>query len=116
MTSTQIVQTLVQMAPPQGAEGGQNPLAGFVPIILIFIIFYFLLIRPQQKKMKEHQTMLGNLQRGDDVVTSGGVYGKVSAIADDVVTVQISDNPNVKIKIQKSSIQAVVGGAAEQGK
>ena len=84
-------------APP--AAGG---LMGFVPLILIFVVFYFLLIRPQQKKAKEHQVFLGNLKKGDDVVTSGGIHGRITGLTDAVVTMEIADN--VRIKVTRSSI------------
>ena len=79
----------------------------FVPLILIFVIFYFLLIRPQQKKVKEHKTMVDAVSRGDLVVAGGGFLGKVvRVLEDDKVELEISDN--VVVKIIKSSISAVV--------
>ena len=81
--------------------------AQFVPLILIFAIMYFLLIRPQQKKMKEHQNMVSNLRRGDQVVTQGGVIGKVSKVKDDnEVEVEIAEN--VKVRIVKATITQVL--------
>jgi preprotein translocase subunit YajC len=81
-----------------GAEGGQsNPLVAFMPLILLFVIFYFLLIRPQQKKAKEHKEMLGNLQRGDSVITGGGLYGRITGISDDVISLDIGNNMEVKV-------------------
>ena len=82
--------------------------AQFIPLILIFVIFYFFLIRPQQKKVKEHKAMVAALKRGDDVVTSGGVVGKVEKVhADDKIDLLIADN--VTIKVVKSTIQALLG-------
>jgi preprotein translocase subunit YajC len=79
----------------------------FVPLILIFVIFYFLLIRPQQKKVKEHKAMVDAVARGDMVIAGGGFIGKVvRVLEDDKVELEISDN--VVIKIIKSSISAVV--------
>ena len=80
----------------------------FIPLILIFIIFYFFLIRPQQKKAKEHKLMVENLKRGDKVVTSGGIVGSIERIIDnDKVEVLISEN--VKVEVVKSTgIQALV--------
>ena len=69
----------------------------FIPLILIFVIFYFLLIRPQQKKAKEHQQFLANLKKGDAVVTSGGIYGTITGLTDAVVTLEIADNVRVKV-------------------
>ena len=80
----------------------------FIPLILIFVIFYFFLIRPQQKKAKEHKLMVENLRRGDKVITSGGIAGTVERVIDnDMVEVLISEN--VKVEVVKSTgIQALV--------
>ncbi len=80
----------------------------FIPLILIFVIFYFFLIRPQQKKVKEHKLMVENLQRGDKVITSGGIVGSIERVIDnDKVEVLISEN--VKVEVVKSTgIQALV--------
>ena len=80
----------------------------FIPLILIFVIFYFFLIRPQQKKVKEHKVMVENLKRGDKVVTTGGIVGTVERIIDnEKVEVNISDNVNVEI-VRSSGIQGLV--------
>ena len=82
--------------------------AQFIPLILIFVIFYFFLIRPQQKKVKEHKAMVENLKRGDKVVTSGGIVGTVERIIDnEKVEVQISDNVNVEV-VRATGIQGLV--------
>tara|TARA_Y100001970_G_scaffold284049_1_gene400617 strand:- start:5737 stop:6021 length:285 start_codon:yes stop_codon:yes gene_type:complete len=83
-------------------------IAQFIPLILIFVIFYFFLIRPQQKKVKDHKLMVDNLKRGDKVVTSGGIVGTIERIIDgEKVEVLISDN--VKVEVVKSTgIQALV--------
>ena len=80
----------------------------FIPLILIFVIFYFFLIRPQQKKVKEHKLMVENLKRGDNVITSGGIVGSIERVIDnDKVEVLISEN--VKVEVVKSTgIQALV--------
>ena len=84
----------------------------FLPLILIFVIFYFLLIRPQQKKMKEHKEMINKIKRGDDIVTAGGVFAKVSRVIDEnKVEVQISNN--VKIIISRSTITSVINNSTE---
>ena len=81
--------------------------AQFVPLILIFVIFYFFLIRPQQKKVKEHKAMVAALKRGDEVVTSGGIVGKVEKVyEDDKIDLAISEN--VSVKIVKSTIQSLL--------
>ena len=80
----------------------------FIPLILIFVIFYFFLIRPQQKKVKEHKTMVENLKRGDKVITSGGITGTIERIIDnDKVEVQIANNVNVEI-VKATGIQGLV--------
>ena len=80
----------------------------FIPLILIFVIFYFFLIRPQQKKVKEHKLMVENLKRGDKVVTSGGIIGTVEKIMEnDKAEIQISENVNVEI-IKSTGIQGLI--------
>ena len=80
----------------------------FIPLILIFVIFYFFLIRPQQKKVKEHKTMVENLKRGDKVITSGGITGTIERIIDnEKVEVQIANNVNVEI-VKATGIQGLV--------
>ena len=82
----------------QAAGGAGGAFASFVPLILIFAIMYFLLIRPQQKKIKEHQAMVEALRRGDQVVTAGGIVGKVSKVRDDgEVEVEIASGVNVRV-------------------
>ena len=79
----------------------------FIPLILIFVIFYFFLIRPQQKKAKEHKQMVAALKRGDEVVTSGGLVGKVERVlGDDKVDVSISEN--VTVQVVQSTIQSLL--------
>ena len=81
----------------------------FIPLILIFVIFYFFLIRPQQKKVKEHKLMVENLKRGDKVITSGGIVGSIERVIDnDKVEVTISENVKVEV-IKSTGIQALVG-------
>ena len=80
----------------------------FIPLILIFVIFYFFLIRPQQKKVKEHKLMVDNLKRGDKIITSGGIICSVERILEnDKVEVQISENVNVEI-IKSTGVQSIV--------
>ena len=80
----------------------------FIPLILIFVIFYFFLIRPQQKKVKEHKLMVENLKRGDKVITTGGIVGSIERVIDnDKVEVSISDNVKVEV-IKSTGIQALV--------
>ena len=85
--------------------------ASFLPLILIFVIFYFLLIRPQQKKMKVHKEMLSKIKRGDDILTAGGIYCKVSRVIDEnKIEAQISNN--VKIVISKPTITSVINNSS----
>lgn len=93
-----------QGAAGAGAAGG---IASFVPLILIFVVFYFLLIRPQQKKAKEHQAYLNNLKKGEKVITGGGIHGRITGLTDSTVTLEIAEN--VRIKVTRSSIM----GSAE---
>jgi len=80
----------------------------FIPLILIFVIFYFFLIRPQQKKVKEHKLMVENLKRGDKVITSGGIVGTIERVIDnDKVEVEITENVKVEV-IKSTGIQALV--------
>ena len=89
----------------QAGQGQGGGLIGFLPLILIFVIFYFMLIRPQQKRAKEHKAMLENLKKGDKVITSGGEYGVVEEVKTNTVILKISEN--VKVKYGKSYIAAV---------
>lgn len=107
----------------QAQEGGTAPATGaagqpkggafgmFLPMILVFVIFYFLMIRPQQKQRKQHQALLGGLKKGDDVVTTAGIHGKVTGIADNIVTLEIADN--VRIKMEKQQVATVKPAATQ---
>jgi len=85
------------------APGG---LMSFVPFIIIFILFYFMLIRPQMKQAKEHKKLLAELKKGDEIMLASGILGKIEKVADNFVILQISDN--TQIKVQKNSVQAVL--------
>ena len=95
---------LISTAWAQQAQNPQQPgmLEALFPFVIIFVVFYFLLMRPQQKKLKEHQELLKNLKRGDQVVTSGGIYGEITGLTETFVTLEISEN--VKIKVARSQI------------
>ena len=88
------------------AGGGSDPFMSFLPLIAIFALFYFFLIRPQNKRQKEHREMVGALEKGQEVVTGGGVLGKVTEVGDLWVTVKVADG--VVLKIQKSTITALM--------
>ena len=91
----------------QAAGGGAAAFGSFVPLILIFAIMYFLLIRPQQKKVKEHQAMVAGLRRGDQVVTQGGLIGKISKVKDDN-EVEVEIATGVKVRVVKTTIAQVL--------
>ena len=89
------------------AAGGGDMIMSLLPLVLIFVVFYFLLIRPQQKKMKEHRNMVEALRRGDRVITAGGVYGKISKVINDgEVQVEIADG--VRVRVQRHTIATVL--------
>lgn len=102
----------VSTAFAQAASGPGAPAAGFdvmafLPLILIFVVFYFLLIRPQQKKMKEHKEMIDNIRRGDRVVTGGGIIGVVTRVGnDDELTVEIAEG--VRVRCVRSTVNLVL--------
>ncbi|MBP2298493.1 preprotein translocase subunit YajC [Azospirillum picis] len=101
-----------QTAAPAG--GGGDMLVQFLPLVLIFVVFYFLLIRPQQKKMKEHKTMLSAIRRGDRVVTGGGIIGIVTKVgADDEITVEIAEN--VRVRCLRSTVNLVLAKTEPAG-
>jgi preprotein translocase subunit YajC len=93
---------------PAWAQAGDQPsaLVSFLPLIGLFVIFYFLIIRPQNKKQKEHREMVAALGTGDEVVTAGGVLGKVTAVGEQFLDVEIADN--LTIKVQRHTVSAVV--------
>jgi preprotein translocase subunit YajC len=96
----------------QAVEPGANPLgtsqyASMLPLLAIFAVFYFLLIRPQQKLRREHQNMIAELKKGDEVVTGGGIFGRVTKVEDNAVTVEIAKG--VDVKVVKGTITTVLG-------
>jgi preprotein translocase subunit YajC len=98
---------LISDAWAQAAPAGQaDPLVSFLPLILIFVVFYFLLIRPQSKKAKEHREMVNALAKGDEVVTNGGLLGKITAVGDSFVEVEIGDG--MRVKVQRQAIATLM--------
>jgi preprotein translocase subunit YajC len=89
-----------------GASQATNPLVSFLPLIGLFVVFYFLMIRPQMKRQKEHRQMLSALAKGDEVVTNGGIAGRVEEVGESFLTVEIA--PNVKVRVQKGSVSQVL--------
>ena len=96
-----IASAYAQDAAPQG--GG---LLSFLPLIIIFVVFYFLLIRPQTKRAKEHRQLVANLANGDEVVTNGGLLGRITHVGESFVTVELADN--VSVKLQKHAVASVM--------
>lgn len=111
ITSFFVSEAFAMATSPEGGGGGGGALAGFLPLIIIFGIFYFLMIRPQQKKQKDHKSMLESVRKGDKVVTNGGIYGLVEHVGEKTITVKIAEN--VKVKFGKSYIAAVRSTADE---
>ncbi len=90
--------------PPRA--GGDAGLMSFLPIILMFVLLYFLMIRPQMKRAKEHKTMIEALQKGDEVITAGGVLGRISKVSEAYVTVEIA--ANTEVSVQKVAVQTLL--------
>ncbi len=83
-----------------------DPIAALLPFIILFIVFYFLLIRPQQKRAKEHKAMVGAIGKGDEVVTQGGLYGKVTEVSEEYLQVKLADN--VEVKLQRGAVASLL--------
>ena len=96
---------------PMISVGQSAPLAGLWPRVIVLLLMWALLIRPQQRKDKEHKAMLSQVEKGDAVITTGGLHGRVTGLADDVVTVEIA--PNVKVKVSRAAIATRIPGKAE---
>jgi len=101
---------MAALAHAQGASPmtGPGPLVQFLPLVLVMVIFYFLLIRPQQQKAKEHRQMIDNLRRNDRVMTNGGIYGRVIELSEKDLTLEIA--PNVRIQVDRGHVETVVTG------
>lgn len=93
---------LYLMAQPSGASGQSNPLVTFLPLILVFVVFYFFMIRPQMKKQKEMTNYRSSLKKGDKVVTTGGIYGKVIEVKDQSVTIDVGGD--IKLRVDKNAL------------
>ena len=97
---------LIAMAPQGGEGGGGSLISTIIMFGAIFAIFYFMIIRPQQKRAKEREKLLSNIEKGDKIVTSGGVHGTIVGLEDKTALIEIA--PNVKIKIERSAIGSVI--------
>lgn len=95
-----------------GAAAGQGGgFSSFIPLILMFVIFYFLLIRPQQKKQKDHRSMVSNLKNGDRIITSGGIHGRITSVADDTLTIEVADK--VRVKLNRTNVSALFQSSSQ---
>ena len=101
-----ISNTVYAMGQSGAAGQGGGGFGAFIPLILMFVIFYFLLIRPQQKKSKEHRETISNLKKGDRIITSGGIHGRITGVTDTTLTVEISDK--VRVKLSRASVSALI--------
>ncbi len=98
---------LISDAYAQGApSGGGDPFLGILPIVFLFVIFYFLLIRPQQKRAKEHKKMVEALSKGDEVVTNGGLLGRITKVGDHFVTLEIAES--LEVRVQRNAVAALM--------
>ena len=93
---------LFLMGQPAGAAGQSNPLLTFLPLILVFVVFYFFMIRPQMKKQKEMNNYRSSLKKGDKIVTTGGIFGRIYEVKDNYVTIDVGGD--VKLKVDKSAL------------
>jgi len=101
-----LISTLLLFAPPAGGQN-PNPFIQLVPLVLIFVVFYFFMIRPQQKKQKEREKVLDSLKRGDRIVTIGGIHGTVAGIDTEKKTVLVQVGDNVKLKLDRTAVANV---------
>ena len=99
---------LISTAAAQSAGGAtsQNSFISMLPLVLIFVVFYFMLIRPQNKKAKEHRSMIAALETGAEIATAGGIIGKVTEVSENFVTVEIANN--IQVKVQRNTIAQVL--------
>ena len=102
------------------AEGAAGPagqstqgILGFLPLIVIFAIFYFMLIRPQSKRAKEHRNMVANLGKGDEVVTNGGLLGRIAEMGENFITLELADG--VQVKVQRQAVSALMPKGTMKG-
>jgi preprotein translocase subunit YajC len=105
---------MINPAWAQAGADAPSPIVNLLPLLLIFVVFYFLLIRPQQTRAKEQSQMLANLKRNDDVITSGGLYGKIIALSERVVTLEIA--PKVQVKVDRQQIASLVKTTQQETK
>jgi len=97
---------IISPAFAQSAPSGDSGFIGLLPIVLMFVLLYFLMIRPQMKRAKETKTMIEALQKGDEVITAGGVLGRITKISDAYISLEIA--PNMEISVQKAAVQVLL--------
>ncbi len=105
-----MIETAFAMGQTGGEAQGAGGIAAFMPLIILFVIFYFLLIRPQQKRAKEHKEMVNNLKKGDRVITSGGIHGTIASLDESTITLEIAEK--TKIKINRGNVAGLVQGSS----
>ena len=108
MSNQSILMTMVQAAPAGQPGGTAGLLLGIAPWLLIFVIFYVLMIRPQQRRVKEHQAAIAAVKKGDEVITGGGIRGRVTKVSDDEAEVEIASG--VRVRVVKSTLTGVITG------
>jgi preprotein translocase subunit YajC len=106
MSSEPALMSMIQTPPASGPSGGAGLLVGVLPWVLIFVIFYVLMIRPQQRRVKQHQAAIAAVKKGDDVITGGGIRGRVTKVNEDEVEVEIAQG--VKVRVVKSTLSQVL--------
>ena len=111
MSSPPILMSMVQAVPAAGSGGSASFVIGILPWIVIFGIFYMLMIRPQQQRVKQHQAEIAGVKKGDDVITGGGIRGRVTKVSDDEAEVEIAQG--VRVRVVKSTITAIVTAKAK---
>ena len=109
MSNEPMLMTMIQAAPAGQPGGAAGILLGIAPWLLIFVIFYILMIRPQQRRVKEHQAAIASVKKGDDVITGGGIRGRVTKVSDDEVEVEIASG--VRVRVVKSTLTGVASGS-----
>jgi preprotein translocase subunit YajC len=97
---------IISSAYAQASGGGEPGYIGLLPIILMFVLLYFLMIRPQMKRAKEHRQLVEALQKGDEVITAGGVLGKITRVGEQYVSIEIA--PNTEVSVQRVAVQTVL--------
>ena len=105
-----MIETAFAMGQTGGQAQGPGGIAAFMPLIILFVIFYFLLIRPQQKRAKEHKEMVNNLKKGDRVITSGGIHGTIASLDESTLTLEIAEK--TKIKINRGNVAGLAAGSS----